>query len=239
LSRDPAESASSLARVLLSAGQAESARALAEKSDDAVLLGLLSLESHDFASARRLLDAARRDNPFDPRTASARGRLAFLERRFGDAVADLLEAALLRPDGLPDATEARFLKAARALAPDKVAAWPEAVSAAAARLETAARSLSPDLTWPDRTNALVRALVSRSIGPGAFRRFPQSPLSETAPSSRRPRAGSSGASRPAESSTARETLPARSRSCSRARSRCRGRRRSGRSLSERRASAIS
>jgi CRP-like cAMP-binding protein len=161
LSREPAESASSLARVLLSAGQAKPARALAEKSDDAVLLGLLSLESHDFASARRLLDAARRDNPFDPRTASARGRLAFLERRFGDAVADLLEAALLRPDGLPDATDSRFLKAARALAPENVAAWPEAVSAAAARLETAAKSLSPGLTWPDRTNALLRALVSR------------------------------------------------------------------------------
>jgi len=147
--------------VLLSAGQAEPARALAEKSEDAVLLGLLSLESHDFESARRLLDAARGDNPFDPRTASARGRLAFLERRFGDAVADLLEAALLRPDGLPDAGDARFLKAARALAPKEVAAWPEAVSAAAARLETAAKRLSPGMTWPDRTAALVRALVSR------------------------------------------------------------------------------
>jgi CRP/FNR family cyclic AMP-dependent transcriptional regulator len=158
----PAEATSSLARVLLAAGQAEPARALAERGEDAVLLGLLALEAHDFSDARRLLDAARQKNPFDPRTASARGRLAFLERRFGDAVADLLEAALLRPDGLPDATDTRFLKAARALAPGEIPAWPEAAAAAAARLETAARRLSADVTWPDRTPGLVRALVSRS-----------------------------------------------------------------------------
>lgn len=158
---DRSQAASSLARVLLSAGQAEPARALAEQSEDAVLLGLLSLEAHDFQSARGLLDAARRSNPFDPRTASARGRLAFLERRFGDAVHDLLEAALLRPDGLPDATDARFLKAARALAPGEVIGWKEAAAAAAGRLESQARKLSPDSAWPDRTAGLVRALVSR------------------------------------------------------------------------------
>jgi CRP/FNR family transcriptional regulator, cyclic AMP receptor protein len=165
LTRDPAEAASSLARVLLSAGHAEEARLLALRSEDAVLLGLLSLESHDFAAARRLLDEARGANPFDPRTASARGRLAFLERRFPEAVADLLEAALLRPDGLPDATDARFLKAARALAPDGIPAWTEAASAAAARLEAAARTLQPALTWPDRTAGLVRSLVSRGASP--------------------------------------------------------------------------
>src|SRR5262252_10489055 len=108
--RPSRDAGSSLARLRLAAGQPEPARELADQSDDEVLLGLLALASHDFASARRRLDEARAANPFDPRTASARGRLAFLERRFPDAVGDLLEAALLRPDGLPDATDARFLK---------------------------------------------------------------------------------------------------------------------------------
>lgn len=156
-----AEAASSLARLLLASGRGPEARALALESEDSVLLGMLALESHDFESARRLLDAARRDNPFDPRTASARGRLAFLERRFADAVGDLLEAALLRPDGFPDATDARFLKAARALAPGEIPGWPEAAAAASARLAEAARALSPGVAWPDRTAALVRALIAR------------------------------------------------------------------------------
>jgi CRP-like cAMP-binding protein len=158
---DRAEAASSLARVLIASGRSDRARALAQESGDAVLLGLLALEAHDFDSARRMLDEARRANPFDPRTASARGRLAFLERRFGDAVGDLLEAALLRPDGLPDATDSRFLKAARALAPEEISGWPESAAAARARLEAAARALSPGLDWPDRTPALVRALIAR------------------------------------------------------------------------------
>ncbi|MGE5276238.1 MAG: cyclic nucleotide-binding domain-containing protein [Acidobacteriota bacterium] len=159
---DRAESASSLARLLLASGQSEEARALAVESDDRVLLGLLALESHDFAAARRLLDEARRRNPFDPRTASARGRLAFLERRFGDAVGDLLEAALLRPDGLPDRTDARFLKAARALAPGEIPGWPEAAAGASGRLAGAAQALSPNSGFPDRTASLVRALIARS-----------------------------------------------------------------------------
>ena len=158
---DRAEAASSLARVLLASGREEEARVLATRSDDAVLLGMLALESHDFASARRFLDQARARNPFDPRTASARGRLSFLERRFADAVADLLEAALLRADGLPDATDARFLKAARALAPDQIAGWPESAAQAFRRLQDAARNLSADVVWPDRTPALVRTLISR------------------------------------------------------------------------------
>jgi CRP/FNR family transcriptional regulator, cyclic AMP receptor protein len=158
---DRADAASSLARVLLASGRGAEARALALESNDSILLGMLALESHDFESARRLLDDARRANPFDPRAASARGRLAFLERRFTDAVDDLLEAALLRPDGLPDATDGRFLKAARALAPEEIAGWPESAAAALARLETAGRALSPGLAWPDRTPALVRALIAR------------------------------------------------------------------------------
>lgn len=158
---DRVEAASSLARLLLASGRSQEARALAVESDDSVLLGMLALESHDFESARRLLDGARQRNPFDPRTASARGRLAFLERRFADAVGDLLEAALLRPDGLPDATDARFLKAARTLAPGEIPGWPEAATGASARLASAARTLSPDAPWPDRTAALVRALIAR------------------------------------------------------------------------------
>ncbi len=160
---DRAEAASSLARVLLASGRSDEARALATESDDSVLLGMLALESHDFKSARRLLDEARRSNPFDPRTASARGRLAFLERRFADAVGDLLEAALLRPDGLPDATDVRFLKAARALAPEEIPGWPESAGEASARLQAAASALSPGLAWPDRTPALVRALIARGV----------------------------------------------------------------------------
>jgi len=168
---DRAEAASSLARVLLASGRSEEARALAVQSADSVLLGLLALESHDLESARRLLDEARRDNPFDPRAASARGRLAFLERRFHDAVGDLLEATLLRPDGVPEANDARFLKAARALAPGEIAGWQESASAAQARLQAAAQERSPGLAWPDRTAAAVRALLSRgSSGEGVLER---------------------------------------------------------------------
>ena len=156
-----AAAGSSLARLLLACGRSDAARDLAQESDDAVLLALLALEANDFATARRRLDAARAENPFDPRTASARGRLAFLERRFPDAVGDLLEAALLRPDGLPDSTDARFLKAARAIAPNQVSGWPELAASAGARLESAARALRPDVPWPDRTGALVRHLVAR------------------------------------------------------------------------------
>jgi len=157
---DRSDAASSLARVLIATGQVDQARALAQESGDSVLVGLLALEAHDFELARRLLNEARRANPFDPRTASARGRLAFLERRFADAVGDLLEAALLRPDGRPEPSDARFLKAARALAPDQIPAWPESAAAARQRLEAAARALSPGILWPDRTPSLVRALIS-------------------------------------------------------------------------------
>jgi CRP-like cAMP-binding protein len=94
--------------------------------------------------------------------ASARGRLAFLERRFGEAVWDLLEAALLRPDGLPDATDRRFLRAARALAPAQIPTWKEAVAAAKDRLEQEARRRCPGVDWPDRSAELLRSLIRRS-----------------------------------------------------------------------------
>ncbi|HVQ53692.1 MAG TPA: tetratricopeptide repeat protein, partial [Thermoanaerobaculia bacterium] len=115
--QDRASAAASLARVLIAAGRVDQARPYALDGNDPVLVARLLLEGHDFAQARRLLDEARQRDPFDPRIASARGRLAFLEKRFGEAVWDLLEAALLRSDGLPEATDRRFLRTARALAP--------------------------------------------------------------------------------------------------------------------------
>ena len=119
-SQDRAATAASFARVLIACGRVDQARPFALDGNDPVLVARLLLEVHDFAHARRLLDEARQRDPFDPRVASARGRLAFLEKRFGEAVWDLLEAALLRPDGLPDATDRRFLRAARALAPAEI-----------------------------------------------------------------------------------------------------------------------
>ena len=95
-----AGASASLARVLISAGELEEARPFAVDGDDPVLMAVLALEGHDLEKARRLLDEARARDPFDPRSASARGRLSFLEKRFPEAVGDLLEAALLRPDGM-------------------------------------------------------------------------------------------------------------------------------------------
>lgn len=156
-----AMASASLARVLLAEGRMEDARLLATDGDDPVLMAILAFESHKFAEVRRLLDEARERDPFDPRSASVRGRLFFLEKRFQEAVADLLEAALLRPGGLPDATDARFLRAAKALAPGQVPGWKDAATAARQRLEARARQGRPDLTWPDHVDGLVRVLVAR------------------------------------------------------------------------------
>src|SRR4029077_10811932 len=87
--------------------------------------------------------------------------LAFLERKFGEAVWDLLEAALLRPDGLPDATDRRFLRAARALAPGEIPAWKDAVGVARERLEQEARRRCPGVDWPHRSAELLRSLIRR------------------------------------------------------------------------------
>src|SRR5258708_5019430 len=159
--KERASASASLARVLISAGELEEARPFAADGDDPVLMAVLALEAHDLEKARRLLDEARTRDPFDPRSASARGRLSFLEKRFAEAVGDLLEAALLRPDGMPDATDARFLRAGRALVPGQTPAWKEAVSSAHKRLESEARRRSPDLAFPDRTARLVQALITR------------------------------------------------------------------------------
>jgi CRP/FNR family cyclic AMP-dependent transcriptional regulator len=160
--QDRAAAAASLARVLMAAGRFDEARPYALDGNDPVLVARLLLEAHDFPQARRLLDEARRRDPFDPRIASARGRLGFLEKRFAEAVWDLLEAALLRPDGLPEATDRRFLRAARALARGEIPAWKEAVEAARDRLADEARRRAPGVEWPDRSADLLRALIRRS-----------------------------------------------------------------------------
>jgi CRP/FNR family cyclic AMP-dependent transcriptional regulator len=160
-SQDRASAAASLARVLIAAGRVDQARPYALDGNDPVLVARLLLEGHDFAQARRLLDEARQRDPFDPRIASARGRLAFLEKRFGESVWDLLEAALLRSDGLPDATDRRFLRTARALAPGQIPGWKEAVSAARDRLAQEAARRAPGVEWPDRSAELLRSLIRR------------------------------------------------------------------------------
>jgi CRP/FNR family cyclic AMP-dependent transcriptional regulator len=159
--QDRAAAASSLARVLIAAGRADQARPYALDGDDPVLVARLLLEDLDFADARRRLDEARRRDPFDPRIASARGRLAFLEKRFEEAVRDFLEAALLKPDGLPDAADRRFLRAARALAPDRIPPWKDAVASARERLASEAARRAPEVAWPDRSADLLRSLMRR------------------------------------------------------------------------------
>ncbi len=159
--QDRASAAASLARVLIAAGRVDQARPYALDGNDPVLVARLLLEGYDFAQARRLLDEARQRDPFDPRIASARGRLAFLEKRFGESVWDLLEAALLRSDGLPDATDRRFLRTARALAPGQIPGWKEAVSAARDRLAQEAARRAPGVEWPDRSAELLRSLIRR------------------------------------------------------------------------------
>jgi tetratricopeptide (TPR) repeat protein len=159
--QDRAAAASSLARVLIAAGRADQARPYALDGDDPVLVARLLLEDLDFADARRRLDEARRRDPFDPRIASARGRLAFLEKRFEEAVRDFLEAALLKPDGLPDTADRRFLRAARALAPDRIPPWKDAVASARERLASEAARRAPEVAWPDRSADLLRSLLRR------------------------------------------------------------------------------
>jgi CRP-like cAMP-binding protein len=159
--QDRASAAASLARVLIAAGRVDQARPYALDGNDPVLVARLLLEGYDFAQARRLLDEARQRDPFDPRIASARGRLAFLEKRFGESAGDLLEAALLRSDGLPDATDRRFLRTARALAQGQIPSWKEAVGAARDRLAQEAARRAPGVEWPDRSAELLRSLIRR------------------------------------------------------------------------------
>jgi len=164
--QDRAAAAASLARILLAAGHVDQARPFALDGDDPVLVARLRLEAHDFAEARRLLDDARARDPFDPRIASACGRLAFLEKRFAEAVESLLEAALLRSDGLPDSADRRFLRAAHALAPGEIPPWPDAVASARSRLAAEALRRAPSAPWPDHSAALLRSLVRRHAGGG-------------------------------------------------------------------------
>lgn len=159
-----AAAAASLARVLIAAGRADQARPYALDGNDPVLVARLLLETYEFREARRLLDEARQRDPFDPRIASARGRLGFLEKRFDEAVEDFLEAALLKPDGLPDAADRRFLRAARALAPRQIPAWKDAVAAARDRLAAESARRAPEIPWPDRSPDLLRSLIRRGVG---------------------------------------------------------------------------
>ncbi len=170
--QDRAAAAASLARVLISAGRIDEARPYALDGNDPVLVARLLLEGHEFVQARRLLDEARLRDPFDPRIASARGRLGFLEKRFGEAAWDLLEAALLRPDGTPDATDRRFLRAAHTLAPGQIPTWKEAVGAARDRLAEKARARAPEIRLPDRSSDLLRCLIRRtaSVSDGVIER---------------------------------------------------------------------
>jgi CRP/FNR family cyclic AMP-dependent transcriptional regulator len=69
---------------------------------------------------------------------------------------------LLRPDGLPESTDRRFLRAARALAPGEIPSWKEAVAAARDRLADEARRRAPGVEWPDRSGDLLRALIRRT-----------------------------------------------------------------------------
>ena len=222
--QDRASAAASLARVLIAAGRVDQARPYALDGNDPVLVARLLLEGHDFAQARRLLDEARQRDPFDPRIASARGRLAFLEKRFGEAVGDLLEAALLRSDGLPDATDRRFLRAARALAPDQIPGWKEAVGAARDRLAAEAARRAPGVEWPDRSAraaALAHPPRLRVAGgrPRAARRLAELPALQGLDESALFSAAAAGELRrlaTGSPSTARARPPARSRSSCRA-----------------------
>jgi CRP-like cAMP-binding protein len=164
--QDRAAASASLARILLAAGHVDQARPFALDGDDPVLVARLRLEAHDFADARRLLDDARARDPFDPRIASACGRLAFLEKRFAEAVESLLEAALLRNDGLPDSADRRFLRAARALAPAEIPPWKDAVAAARDRLAREAAARAPSAPWPDHSAPLLRSLIRRGDAGG-------------------------------------------------------------------------
>ncbi len=102
-------------------GRADQARPYALDGNDPVLVATPA-RAYEFAR-RAALDEARQRNPFDPaHRLGARDGSPSSSGGFADAVGDLLEAALLRPDGLPDATDARFLKAARALAPEPIPA---------------------------------------------------------------------------------------------------------------------
>src|SRR4029453_14106190 len=58
----------------------------------------------------------------------------------------------------------RFLRAARALAPDRIPGWKDAVAAARTRLAEEAEKRAPGVGWPDRSLELLRSLIRRGGG---------------------------------------------------------------------------
>jgi CRP-like cAMP-binding protein len=155
---------SSLAKLARLLKDEKTATDLAGRAEDSALLGLLSLESLELDSARRALDRARQDNPFDPEAASWRGRLNFLERKFSDALADLLEAEWLRPAGVSDPISTRHLRAARALLNLDAGAVRQAAEAAHARLSQRAKQAGVAFPADGRLTEIVKKVIARSTG---------------------------------------------------------------------------
>jgi CRP/FNR family transcriptional regulator, cyclic AMP receptor protein len=152
-----------IGRLLERQGVAGSAALLADQIDDPVLSGRIATAAMDYRKARRELDRARAADPFDPEAASARGALAFFERRFPEAMEDFLEAALLRGAHLAE-PDLRYLRATRQLLRLDAARVRESVAAARERLLEALRSAAPELAdaWPDTAGDLVKQLLVRS-----------------------------------------------------------------------------
>jgi CRP/FNR family transcriptional regulator, cyclic AMP receptor protein len=151
-----------IGRLLERQGDSGSAARLADRIDDPTLSGRLATASMDYRKARRDLDRARAVDPFDPEAASARGALAFFERRFPEAMEDFLEAALLR--GNPAESDLRYLRATRQLLRLDAARLRESVAAARQRLLEGLRSMAPEFVgaWPDQTADLVKTLLIRA-----------------------------------------------------------------------------
>jgi CRP/FNR family cyclic AMP-dependent transcriptional regulator len=150
-----------LARVLK---DEKTAADLAGRSEDAALMGLLSLESLDLEAARRALDRARAENPFDAEAASWRGRLNFLERLFPEALADLLEAEWLRHAGAVDPVATRHLRAVRALLNLDAGRVRQAAEEAYGRLVEKAREAGAHFPATGRLSEIVKRVTAHGNG---------------------------------------------------------------------------
>lgn len=147
-----------LARVLK---DEKTAAHLAGRAEDAALMGLLSLESLELEAARQALDRARAENPFDAEAASWRGRLNFLERRFPEALADLLEAEWLRSAGSADPVATRHLRAVRALLNLDAGQIRQATETAQARLKERASEAGVEFPARGRLSEIVKRVIAR------------------------------------------------------------------------------
>lgn len=158
-----------LARVLK---DEKTAADLAGRAEDAAFMGLLSLESLELEAARHALDRAREENPFDAEAASWRGRLNFLERKFPEALADLLEAEWVRHAGVADPVATRHLRAVRALLNLDAARVRQAAEEAHARLAEKARESGVRFPATGRLSEIVKKVATRgnSAADGALDR---------------------------------------------------------------------